>query len=702
MKQKQPPTQPSIVTILINWNAFKDTEECIQSLLKADYPANSIVIVDNASTDDSLARLKEEFGSRVHFIENKKNLGFTGANNKGFGYALKNGFDYVFVLNNDTVVDKNIFKEFISCFADDSKGTLGILSPKIYNYYNPTVIESKGGILDILRSRNYPICFGEKETKESAKSELPYEITFATGSAMFIKSGVLKKIGFFDNGYFAYYEDQDFCCKAVKDGFRILYCPGARVWHKVSASTGGYKNPIALSLSTRNRIRFVLKNGSGLQKTGFFLYFLLYYTPVFSVWMLLNRDFLRLEAFLKGLWSYMGSAGAFDFSTIEPVDKGFLRIGINARYAQRQITGIERYTVELIKHIGKIDTKDRFTLFFNKHEPVPNLSDNPHFSSYVSRFPTRSTPMRILWDELILYFEIVKNRIDVFHGPSFVVPVLKPKSCRYIITVHHLSWLYYPERFTFFNRLVFTFFLPRSIRNADKIIADSYATKKDIIKFFKVPSKKIKVIYLGIDDGLYTLKKDREDQEKRTEVLHKYNLPDKYILSIGSLLPRKNVVNIIRAFHELRKKGREEKLVIIGKKAWLYEQIFNVIKQFNLKDDVIFTGYVDDKDLPCLYGSARLLLFPSLYEGFGLPILEAMASGCPVITSNVSSMPEVAGDAALLVNPNSVREITEATKLIMTDKRQRENLIEKGYDQVKKFSWEKTARETLITYTALK
>ena len=117
MKQKQPPTQPSIVTILINWNAFKDTEECIQSLLKADYPANSIVIVDNASTDDSLARLKEEFGSRVHFIENKKNLGFTGANNKGFGYALKNGFDYVFVLNNDTVVDRNIFREFISCFT---------------------------------------------------------------------------------------------------------------------------------------------------------------------------------------------------------------------------------------------------------------------------------------------------------------------------------------------------------------------------------------------------------------------------------------------------------------------------------------------------------------------------------------------------------------------------------------------------------
>ena len=682
--------QPTIATILINWNGFKDSKECIQSLLKVRYPHNKIIIVDNASTDDSLSLLKKEFGKKVHFIENKSNLGFTGANNKGFEYAFKHKFDYIFVLNNDTIVDKNIFTAFLSQFGNCSSN-LGILSPKIYNYYKPEQIESKGGIIDIIKSRNYPLSYGRKESEYAKRTDIPYEITFASGSAMFIKSEVLKKIGFFDKDYFAYYEDQDFCFKANKAGFKIMYCPLARVWHKVSASTGGYKNPTALALSTRNRIKFALKNGSIAQKTMFLLYFIGYYTPVYSIWTLLNGDFTRLNAFLGVVLSYPFKD--FDFSRIQPYNKGFLRIGINARYAQRQITGIERYTVELIRNLARIDAKNRVMLFFNKHERIPKLTNNPFFQNYISSFPTTRTSMRILWDQIFLYFEIKKNRLDIFHGPSFVVPILKPKRCKYVTTIHDLSWFYYPESFTFLNRLFFTLFLPRSINNSDMIIADSYSTKKDIIKFFKVSSEKIKVIYLGIDERF----KKSSASEVRN-ILDKYTLPPDFILSIGSLLPRKNVVNILKAFHALKKKGHKEKLVIIGKKAWLYEQIFSVIKEYHLEDDVIFTGYVDDRDLPALYSASELLLFPSLYEGFGLPILEAMACGCPVITSNISSMPEVAGGAAVLVNPKHIDSITQAVDHILLNTGLKDSLIKKGYEQAKKFNWIDTAEKTLQVY----
>lgn len=684
--------QPSIAIILINWNGFKDTRECIASLLKAEYKNYRIVVVDNASTDGSLEKLKTGFRGKVHFIENSRNLGFTGANNRGFQYAVVNDFDYVFVLNNDAVVDKDILKEFAGFMEENRDENIGILSPKIYNYYRPNTIESKGGIIDVIRSRNYPLAFGEVETEEKDKRDAPYEISFATGSAMFIKVGLLRKIGFFDRDYFAYYEDQDFCYKAVKSGFKIYYCPKAKVWHKVSSSTGGYKNPLAIYLSTRNRIKFVRKNGKLHQKLIFFPYFFFYYTPTFSAWSIINKDFTRLRSFWRALLSYPLPFLRID--DIEPLNKGFLRIGINARYIQRQITGIERYTLELIKNIEKIDTKNRFVLFYNKHEKIPKITKSQNFTDYISRFPTKNVFFRILWEEMYLSQEIKSKRIDVFHGPSFVVPMIKPKNCRYVITIHDLSWFYYPESFTFFNKLFFRVFLPNSIKKADVIIADSRSTKNDIIKFYGVNPEKIKVIYLGIDKDFCR----PSDAAKNSLILRKYGLPEDYILSIGSLLPRKNIVNIIRAFYDLKKKGLKEKLVIIGKKAWLYEQIFSIIKDFNIREEVIFTGYVEDKNLPYLYSSAKLLLFPSFYEGFGLPILEAMSCGCPVITSKVSSMPEVAGDAALLVDPKNIGQISKSIEKLIKDESLRKDLINRGYEQAKKFSWEKTANETLAMY----
>ncbi|MEK6921881.1 MAG: glycosyltransferase [Nanoarchaeota archaeon] len=373
-----------------------------------------------------------------------------------------------------------------------------------------------------------------------------------------------------------------------------------------------------------------------------------------------------------------------------------LTIGINARYLQRSLSGIERYSIELISSLNTINTKNDYLLFLNKDAPLPKLPQNDHCKSIISAFPTKQRFLRLLWEHVYLFYEIKKYNVSVFHGPAFFVPILKPKNCKYVITVHDITFVKYPQAFTLGTRLYYTLLFPRSLHLADAIITDSESTKKDIIQEYKINSDKIHTIYLGVSDGF--LKK--YTNQKVEEIKKKYRLSDKFFLFTGVLSPRKNIHTTLEAFHYLKKEEeyKDYKFLIIGRKGWLYRDIFTKVAQLHLEDAVSFIEYVSEEELPLFYTLAEIYLFPSLYEGFGLPILEAMASGCPVITSNVSSMPEVASDAALLINPTSVEELIAAIKQITTNKQLRANLQKKGYEQVKKFSWKKTAEQTAAIY----
>jgi glycosyltransferase involved in cell wall biosynthesis len=233
--------------------------------------------------------------------------------------------------------------------------------------------------------------------------------------------------------------------------------------------------------------------------------------------------------------------------------------------------------------------------------------------------------------------------------------------------------------------------LSRTLKNVDMIITVSKSTKKDVIKCLKFPEEKIKVIYNGVDERFKPLK-------NYNDVLHKYNINPPYILYIGTLEPRKNIPALIKAFYKLKKRGIRHKLVIVGKKGWKYKQIFRVVEDLNLRRDVVFTGYVSYNDLPKFYSAADLFVYPSLYEGFGLPPLEAMACGCPVITSNVSSLPEVVGDAGFIVDPSDIGGLSRTIKELLANDSLRENVIRKGLKRIKEFSWEKTAKESLKVY----
>jgi len=237
--------------------------------------------------------------------------------------------------------------------------------------------------------------------------------------------------------------------------------------------------------------------------------------------------------------------------------------------------------------------------------------------------------------------------------------------------------------------------LSRSVSTSEYIIAISENTKSDILKHFRVPDNKVKVIYCGVNE----LFKKTNDTLKVDSIRKKYGITKDYILNVSLISPRKNLIALMQAFKNARQSGRiDAQLVIAGGKGWLYEKIIAYAKSSGFENDIIFTGYVTDDELLHLYNGARLFAFPSVYEGFGLPLLEAMACGCPVISSNTSSMPEVCGEAALYFNPKNLAEISEAIDRVINDVGLSNSLINKGLEQVKKFSWGKAAAQTLSLY----
>jgi glycosyltransferase involved in cell wall biosynthesis len=289
----------------------------------------------------------------------------------------------------------------------------------------------------------------------------------------------------------------------------------------------------------------------------------------------------------------------------------------------------------------------------------------------------------------------MENRLkdlDIFHNPSQVITAFK-FSQKYIITIYDITPNLYPETHTDIITFVHRYLLPKALKTSDKVITISHHTKNDIIKHFKIPENKIKVIHLAANENYKPL-----NEKEIINIKQKYNLNYSFILYVGTLEPRKNIPTLLKALYKLKKQGIKHKLAITGKKGWKYKSIFETIEKLNLQKDVIFTGYVPDEDLPALYNAADLFVYPSLYEGFGLPPLEAMQCGTPVITSNTSSLPEVVGDAGIMVNPYDVDELANNMYGVLTNDGLREELSKKGLERAKLFSWKKCAEEHLKVY----
>ena len=375
-------------------------------------------------------------------------------------------------------------------------------------------------------------------------------------------------------------------------------------------------------------------------------------------------------------------------------------IGIDAsRAATWKRTGTENYSLNLIRHLLALESGHRYRLYFNRLPTIePCGAIVAPCAATVALFPLtadlelRVMPFPRLWTHLRLSWEMARQPPDVLFVPAHVLPLVHPHPS--VVTVHDLGYLYYPRAHRLLDRLYLDLSTRYNARAASRIIAISQATKDDLVQHYGTEPDKITVIHSGCDETMQPV----EDEAIVERVKARYGIPGDYVLHVGTLQPRKNLGRLLEAYALARKqakRGETPCLVIAGSKGWLYDQIFQKVKRLGLEAEVIFPGYVSQDDLPALLSGARLFVFPSLYEGFGLPVLEAMACGTPVLCSNVSSLPEVAGDAALLVDPLDVKSMAEAMNRLLQDEGLRSQLVERGYRRVRQFSWERCARETL-------
>ncbi len=369
-----------------------------------------------------------------------------------------------------------------------------------------------------------------------------------------------------------------------------------------------------------------------------------------------------------------------------------MRIGVDYTAAVRQKAGIGRYVRELFRHVGEIDQENFYILVVPRDSALHPLPSN---FRYV-RLPLTERMVYIFWQRLKVPIpaEAFTGPLNLFHSPDFVLPPLAFTPS--ILTIHDLSFLRLPECFTanllnYLSRAV-----PRSVRRADFILADSGNTLKDLVELMGVPSEKVEVLYAGVGENF----KPSDGEKARV----RYGLPQRFILSLGTLEPRKNFPRLIQAFALLKenlKPRNDLKLVIAGRKGWLYDDIFKAVEECGLRGEVVFPGYVEEEDLPSLYSAAELFVYPSLYEGFGLPPLEAMACGVPVAASEAPPLPEILGDAALFFPPRDVEAMASAMEKALQDGELRRKLREKGFARSSLFSWDKSARKLLEIYQRL-
>jgi glycosyltransferase involved in cell wall biosynthesis len=370
-----------------------------------------------------------------------------------------------------------------------------------------------------------------------------------------------------------------------------------------------------------------------------------------------------------------------------------LRIAFDARLVYYQQAGIGQYIVHLVQGLARLMSPGETSLGGSPYElwVLRSRRASPlQLPGWVRQVKLR-TPSHHRFESRALSLELAGTRLALLHSPDFIPPF----GGRFgsVITIHDLNFIHFPEFLTpesarYYGQI------DRAVARADHIITDSNSTRQDVMERLAVPPEKVTTVYLAAAP-VYRPITDRQEIRRAAA---RYGLPTDFIIFVGTLEPRKNVPTLLKAFKQLRGRGYDIHLAIVGRKGWLYEDIFSTLAQLKLTDTVHFLDYAPDEDLARLYNAARCLTLPSYYEGFGLPPLEAMACGTPVIVSNRSSLPEVVGDAGLLIDPDSPEDLSAALARLLDDAELSASLRQRGLVRSGEFSWAKAAHQTMAIY----
>lgn len=372
-----------------------------------------------------------------------------------------------------------------------------------------------------------------------------------------------------------------------------------------------------------------------------------------------------------------------------------MQVGLNAHLLSRQAgyrqAGIHSYIQHLLHHLPTADKHLRITVFTGQAHGGPGRTPNAlHWRT--SRWSTERPWARIAWEQLAQPWALYRAGVHLLHAMAFVSPLISTVPA--VITVHDLSFLRFPERFRPANRLYLSTMTRLSCRRARRIIAVSQATANEVVRLLGVPIERVDVVPHGVQHARFHPCPSSQVESLRRE----RDLPARFVLFLGTLEPRKNLTTLIKAFARTKALRQGVKLVIAGGKGWYYREIFAHVERLNLADTVLFPGFVPDEELALWYNAALVFVYPSLYEGFGMPLLEAMACGTAVIGADASCMPEVVGDAGLLAPPHDVDELAASLDRLLDDADLRADLSRRGRERAATYTWEATARATVASY----
>lgn len=370
-----------------------------------------------------------------------------------------------------------------------------------------------------------------------------------------------------------------------------------------------------------------------------------------------------------------------------------MKIGIDGTAVKSRHHGVGNYFFSMVSALLNLDSKNKYLIWLRRGIHLPRFNYNVHL-----RYVPYYSVLRIFWFNFLLPLEISDHKLDVFWGTANALPFIK--TSKFVVTIHDLSSFLLKETYPLLRRIYYQKIIINAVRKADLIVTDSNFSRSSIVDYFSLSPEKVKTIYLGVLPVFFK----KPSQEDISRVKKNYNLPNNYILTLSVLEPKKNIERLIYAYSLLKSKYRDfPALVIAGSKkyGWINSKIFTLVHELKLEKDIYFPGEINHCDLPIIYHSSMLFVFPSLYEGFGLPVLEAMAAGIPVITSNTSSLSEIANDCAVLVDPYDINNIAQAIETVIFDSEKRQVLSIKGKKNAQRFSWHTAAKNLLAIFSEL-